>query len=343
MRGLILAAGLGTRLRPLTRTRSKPLIPVANKPLIHYPLERLLDIGVTDVGIVAGSNLGELEEAVWPSAAHLSFIRQDKPRGLAHATACARKFCGGDDFVLLFCDNLFSSALDGSLAQWQALSAAEPQLGAMIHVLEVADPRPFGVAVLDGGGWVVNLEEKPEFPRSNLAVVGIDFMTARIFEAIEQIQPSARGELEITDALMKLVRLGYKVYARRLTGVWYDTGTFHDLIEVLRPALDWRREFVQEGALAGCAVHGPLATGPGTVLVDCHVEGPVVVGANCQITGTRLGPYTAVGDGSTLADCALAGCQAYPGTQLRGVAARDAIFDGQACIIQTAALNPPPA
>lgn len=328
MKGLILAAGLGTRLKPLTGERSKPLVPVANKPLIHYPLESLLETGVTDVGIVVGANRRELEDAAWPSAAHLSFITQDAPRGLAHATACARDFCGGEDFILLFCDNLFSSSLSGALEQWRTLSATEPRLGAMIHVLEVPDPRAFGVAVLDGDGWVIDLEEKPAQPRSNLAVVGIDFLTEGIFQAIGRIQPSERGELEITDAIMELTRLGYKVYARRLTGVWFDTGTFRDLIDVLKPALDWRTGYRAQGALANCAIAGPLAVGPGSMLTDCQITGPVVVGADCQIIGSRLGPYAAVGDGCELTGCDLAGCQIYPGTALHDVSAADAIFAG---------------
>jgi glucose-1-phosphate thymidylyltransferase len=332
MKGVILAAGLGTRLRPLTSARSKPLIPVANQPLIHYPLERLLDIGVTEVGLVVGANRAELTAAPWPDAANLTFITQDEPRGLAHATACAREFCGDDDFILLFCDNLFSEPFDGALAQWRKLRNTEPRLGAMLHVLEVPDPRAFGVAVLDGEGWVLDLEEKPQNPRSNLAVVGIDFLTPRIFEAIPRIKPSFRGELEITDALLELTRLGYKVYARNLTGVWYDTGTFRDLIDVLKPALEWRTEFSVRGVLTACNLTGQVEVGAGSVLTDCALTGPVVIGENCRITGTRLGPYVAVGDGCELAGCAMTGCQVFPGTSLEDVSAADAIFDGQARI-----------
>jgi len=184
MKGLILAAGRGTRLRPLTGRRSKPLLPLIGQPLIAYPLQKLLYAGITEIGIVAGDNEDELRSGLSHIPADLSFIRQDEPLGLAHAVNCARGFCADDDFILLFCDNLFSEPLALAQAQWAQECAAVPDLGALIHTIEVDDPRAFGVAVVDEAEFVVELEEKPAQPKTNLAVIGIDFLTPSIFEAI---------------------------------------------------------------------------------------------------------------------------------------------------------------
>ncbi|MCH7472531.1 NTP transferase domain-containing protein, partial [bacterium] len=176
MKGVILAAGRGTRLRPLTDKRSKPLIPLANRPLISYPLHKLIEAGITEIGIVVGENEEELRSTLGCTAepgagtsfaADLHYIKQDQPLGLAHAVKCAEAFCAGEEFVLLFCDNLFAEPLKPALAEWRKLDAA-----ALVHTYEMAEPRASGVAVVEDG-WVLELEEKPERPKSNLAVVGI--------------------------------------------------------------------------------------------------------------------------------------------------------------------------
>jgi len=147
MRGVILAAGRGTRLKPLTEQRSKPMVLLANRPLIHYAIDKLVEIGVTDIGIVVGENEAELRHALLYPGVDLTFLRQPEPKGLAHAVSFARDFTGGDDFILLFCDNLFSAGLDASLEQWRA---RDEQTHCLIHVHEVGDPRAYGVAVCDG-------------------------------------------------------------------------------------------------------------------------------------------------------------------------------------------------
>ncbi len=230
MKGLILAAGRGTRLGELTANRSKAMVPLAGRPLISYPLEKLLQVDITDIGLVVGSNEDELREGLAEYGGHcnFSFVRQDQPLGLAHAVNCAKDFVGNDDFVLLFCDNIFNETLHGAVAEWERLRAEHGDC-ALIHTIEMDDPRACGVAVLGEDYFVTELEEKPQQPKSNLAVVGIDFFTPRIFEAISRIQPSARGEYEITDAISELIRLGCPVKALPLHGWWYDTGTPDDL------------------------------------------------------------------------------------------------------------------
>lgn len=329
MKGLILAAGMGTRLRPLTYERSKPMVPVANRPLISYPLEQMTDIGIRDVGIVVGQNRAELERDLDGRGAKLSFIDQPEPKGLAHAVQCAQEYCGDDEFVLMFCDNLFSEPLDNSLALWNKLRKEEPKTECLIHVLEVDDPRAFGVAIVDGGGWVTDMEEKPKEPRSNLAVLGIDFLTPRIFEAIPRIKPSHRGELEITDAIIELVHMGYKVHASKLDGFWYDTGTFGDLIDVLKPVLDARQHYSRAGATRHCTMSGRVGIEEGSVVADTMLHGPMVIGKGCQVTACELGPYVSVGDGCVLEGCKLKNAQLLPGTKLYNVEDSEVIYDGK--------------
>lgn len=329
MKGLILAAGRGTRLRPLTDRRPKPLLPLANQPLIAYPLQKLIYDGITEIGIVVGENEAELRAGLIHVPADLTFIRQPEPRGLAHAVSFAESFTGGDDFALLFCDNLFSEPLACASAEWRARRAAEPGLAAMIHVIELFDPRAFGVAVVDAEGWVKELEEKPRQPKSNLAVVGIDFLRPSIYDAIRRIQPSARGELEITDALAELTWMGRRVHARQLSGFWYDTGTVPDLIEVLRPVMDEFGAYQLSGRYPQSELSGPAGIGRRSVVESCQLKGPVMIGEDCRVHGCSLGPYVAIGDGCALEDCELSDCQVYPGTRLSGVSDTEAIYDGE--------------
>jgi glucose-1-phosphate thymidylyltransferase len=332
VKGLILAAGLGTRLRPLTRPpeeggRSKPLVPLANQPLIAYPLQKLLLAGISEIGIVVGRNAGELRGALRHVPASLSFIPQDAPRGLAHAVQCARGFCGGDEFVLLFCDNLFAEPLSHALVEWEALRQRERDIAALIHTYAMPDPRACGVAVVQDG-WVVELEEKPAVAKSNLAVIGIDFLTPLIFDAIARVKPSARGELEITDALAGLITLGYKVRARALTGFWYDTGTFGDLITAQRPVMHEFGAFQARGQYRGSVLAGPVGIVKDSSVEDSVLSGPVLIGADCAVRSSRLGPYVSVGDHCRVTGCDLRDCQLYPGTRLEGVTVTELIFDG---------------
>jgi len=329
VKGVILAAGKGTRLRPLTDTRSKPMLPLANQPLITYPLQKLLCAGIYDIGIVVGDSEDELRAGLAHVPAELSFIRQDEPKGLAHAVQCAQGFIGDDEFILLFCDNLFSEPLALAQVEWVACSAQGNGAAAMIHVIELDDPRPFGVAVVDGDGWVKELEEKPAQPKSNLAVVGIDFLTPRIFDAIARITPSARGELEITDALGELVRMGHRVRARRLSGFWYDTGTIPDMLDVLQPVMDEFGVYQAQGSHPGSTLSGPVGIARGAVVEGCQLTGPVLIAGESRLRNCRLGPYVAVGEHCVVEDSTLAHCQLYPGTRLAGATDSWAIYDGE--------------
>jgi len=333
MKGLVLAAGLGTRLRPLTRPpseggRSKPLVPLANQPLIAYPLQKLLLAGIDEIGIVVGENENELRHALRHVPAQLSFIRQDEPKGLAHAVGCARDFTAADEFVLLFCDNLFAEPLGSSLREWELLRLNDSGVEALIHTFVMPDPSACGVAVVRDG-FVVEMEEKPARPKSNLAVIGIDFLTPRIHDAIARIKPSRRGELEITDAIAELIKLGHRVCARPLNGFWFDTGTFADLITAHRPVMEEFGAFQALGKYRSSALRGPVGIVRDSAVEASELDGPVLIGANTLVRGSMLGPYVSVGDHCKLENCRLRDCQVLNGTTLAGVEAEGMLFDGR--------------
>jgi glucose-1-phosphate thymidylyltransferase len=325
MKGLILAAGRGTRLRPLTEGVSKAMLPLAGAPLISYPLRTLVDAGIHDIGIVVGDNADELQAGLAPYSAEqgglarLSYVQQPHPGGLAHAVNCAQDFCAGDDFVLLFCDNLFAAPLAPALELWLKLRHSGRDYQCLLHTIAVEDPRAFGVAVLDSAGDVEHLEEKPPAPRSNQAVIGVDILTSRIFDAIARIKPSARGELEITDAIMELVHLGHSVHARELPGWWFDTGTFDALLEALPPVMDELAATRSER----------ICIAPEAQVEDCTFEAPVYIGPGCRAAGCQLGPYVSLEAGAELRGCTLERCAVYPGARLDGVRATGTIFGAQ--------------
>ncbi|MCB1215975.1 NTP transferase domain-containing protein [bacterium] len=323
MKGLILAAGRGSRLAPLTDTVSKPLLPLANRPLIDYPLQQLLTAGITEIGIVANpDNRPELEAALAHIPAQLEYIIQPEPLGLAHAVGCARPFCGQSDFVLLFADNVFLQPLEHGLQVWR-----EQRPDCVLHTLEVEDPRAFGVAVLDGQR-VIDLEEKPRNPRSNHAVIGIDIFRPSIFAAIDSIAPSARGEYEITDAMMELVRRASNVQAVPLLGPWYDTGTFADLIRAHHFAMDCWQHFELAEGITQQQSHTvfDVDVRPGTELRGSRLIGPVRVERDCRIIDSRLEEYVSVGAGAELRGCRLTNVQVMPGSRATGLTLRDALI-----------------
>ena len=236
MKALVLAGGAGTRLRPITHTSAKQLVPVANKPVLFYGLEAIADVGITDVGLVIGDTAPAIEAAVGDGSGfgiRASYIRQEAPLGLAHAVLIARDFLGDDDFVMYLGDNFIVGGITQLTEEFRAVRP-----DAQIMLTRVPDPRNFGVAELDARGQVIRLEEKPRQPRSDLALVGVYMFTPAIHDAVRDLKPSWRGELEITEAIQWLIDHGKTVHSSVITGFWKDTGNVADMLEVNRQVLE---------------------------------------------------------------------------------------------------------
>jgi glucose-1-phosphate thymidylyltransferase len=293
LKGLILSGGKGTRLRPITHTSAKQLVPVANKPVLFYGLEAMAQAGIRQVGIIIAPETGdEIRTAVGDGSRFgldVEFVVQDEPLGLAHAVLTARVFLGESPFVMYLGDNL----LQGGIVELvQAFRANEPD--ALILLTPVPDPENYGVAELDGDR-VVRLVEKPPSPPTDLALVGVYMFTPAIHQAAEAIEPSGRGELEITDAIQHLVDGGMRVEPHIVRGWWKDTGRLDDMLEANRLILD-NLETRVEGELVESHADGRVVIEPGARLERSTVRGPAVIGAGAHLVDAYVGPYTAVGE-----------------------------------------------
>ncbi len=301
MKGLILAGGAGTRLRPLTHTGPKQLIPIANKPNILYCLEDLRDAGITDLGVILGDNqpekVRELLRDGHDFGVRITYVVQGAPKGIAHAIGCAEDFLQGGPFCVYLGDNLLKGGIRDMVADFAAGDA-----DAGIALCHVAEPERFGVAELDGQGRVVRLVEKPKEPRSDLALVGIYFLRDSVFPIIRGLKPSWRNELEITDALETLRAQGGKISAHVVTGWWKDTGKPEDILDANRLILDELEPRLEGTVEPGVEIKGRVAIGPGSVVRSgAVIHGPAIIGRDCEIgPATYIGPYTAVGDRAVL-------------------------------------------
>jgi glucose-1-phosphate thymidylyltransferase len=297
VKGLILSGGAGTRLRPITHTSAKQLVPVANKPVLFYGLEALREAGIEEVGIVVGETRPEIEAAVGDGGRfglRVTYIPQEAPLGLAHAVLISEPYLGDSPFVMYLGDNLLKEGVTPFVERF-----AESRPDALILLQQVDDPSEYGIAELDEAGRVARLVEKPEEPRSDLALVGVYLFTAAVFESVKAITPSRRNELEITDAIQHMIDRGLRVEPHRVTGWWKDTGKLEDMLEANRLILSTLESDVK-GELVQTTIEGAVRVGAGSVLERCTVRGPVVIGERCTLRDTFVGPYTAISDGVTI-------------------------------------------
>jgi glucose-1-phosphate thymidylyltransferase len=314
LKGLILSGGKGTRLRPITHTSAKQLVPVANKPVLFYGIEAMAEAGIEEVGIIiAPETGGEIRTAVGDGShfgVRIEYIVQDEPAGLAHAVLTAEPFLGDSPFVMYLGDNLLQGGITDLV---QAFTAGEPD--ALILLTPVPDPEHFGVAELDGG-TVVRLVEKPPEPKTDLALVGVYMFTPAIHDAARAIEPSGRGELEITDAIQRLLDTGLRVEPHIVRGWWKDTGRLEDMLAANRLVLDTIVGSV-DGELIESQVDGRVVIAPGARLERCAVRGPAIIGAGANLRDCYIGPYTAIGE-----RCEIEGAEVEHSILLAGASVR---------------------
>lgn len=296
MKAIILSGGKGTRLRPLTYSGAKQLVPVANKPILFYCIENIVQAGIPDIGIIISPETGqEIRNAVGDGGRwgiSIEYIVQDVPGGLAHAIKTARPFLGDSSFVMYLGDNLIGTGIEKFVSEFQS---NKPE--ALILLKAVENPKQFGVAEVTGEGKVVRLVEKPDHPPSNLALVGIYLFSPRIHDAIARISPSERGELEITDAIQKLIEMDCQVQSFILDMWWLDTGKKDDMLTANVIVLDeWLKENIAATVDEKSNILGRVSIGKGTIVKESKIRGPAAIGENSVIENSFIGPYTSIGN-----------------------------------------------
>lgn len=317
MKALVLSGGKGTRLRPLTFTLAKQLIPVANKPILGYVLDQIAKTGIDEVGLIitqeTGNSVKEYvkDGSVW--GFKVDYILQE-PLGLAHAVKTAKHFLGKESFVMCLGDNLLGLGMTELVTRFE-----KEELDALILLKEVEDPSRFGVALLDEKRNVVRLVEKPKKPISSLAIVGTYLFSNKVHGAIDQIEPSQRGELEITDALQKMIDLGFRVKAELLETWWLDTGKKDDILAANAKVLD---EYIKrdiKGTIHNTTIEGRVRVDTRTKITGSTIRGPCAIGQNALIENSFIGPYTSIGENAQIINSHVEYCVIMENAQIKDV------------------------
>ncbi len=291
MKALVLSGGKGTRLRPITHTNAKQLVPIANKPILFYAIESIKEAGIKDIGVVVGDTKEEIKTALGDGSkwgVKITYIEQEAPLGLAHAVKISRDFIGDDDFVMFLGDNLIKDGIVSLVDRFR-----ESHSASQILLARVAHPEQFGVAELKEGK-VLKLVEKPENPQSDLALVGVYMFDKSIFEAVKNIKPSRRGELEITDAIQYLIDHKLTVHPHIIDGWWKDTGKLEDILEANRIILDTLSKKIEGKIDKNSKIYGKVVIEQGAEIIDSVIRGPVIIGENSKIVRSYVGPFSSV-------------------------------------------------
>jgi glucose-1-phosphate thymidylyltransferase len=317
VKGLILAGGMGTRLRPFTYTGAKQLVPIANKPVLFYGIEQLVAAGVDEIGIIVGDTAEEVQQQVGDGSrfgARVTFLHQPQPLGLAHAVAIAQDWLSGSAFVMVLGDNFLRGGLDAIVSRFRV---EQPE--AQIHLIRVPNPQNFGVAEVSPDGRLVRVIEKPAAPVSDLAVIGVYCFTSSVHEVIRKQKPSARGELEITDAIQGLVESGLRVDALPVEDYWIDTGKMADMLEANRAVLEYLPPCVAGEVDATSQITGRVVIEPGACIIASTIEGPAIIGRDSVIERSYVGPFTSIYHGCRIVDAEIAGSIVLERTVISGV------------------------
>ena len=300
MKGLILAGGSGRRLRPITHKTAKQLVPIANKPILHYVIEDLVGVGITDLGIVVGDTGKEIEKSVGDGSqwnADITYIHQEEPLGLAHAVLISESFLGQEKFVMYLGDNMFEDSLHEVVEDFEKSST-----NARLLLAKVENPQAFGVAEIDEQGAIKGLVEKPENPKSDLALVGVYLFDSAVHRAVKAIEPSDRGELEITDAIQWMIDEENNIEHRTLKGWWIDTGKKDPLLLCNELILGKIETLLLSQIDETVTLKGEIVAGENVEIIDSNIQGPVVIGSGVRIERSDIGPYVSIGEDCKIED-----------------------------------------
>lgn len=314
MKGIVLAGGKGSRLRPFTYSGAKQLVPVANTPVLHFPIRQLVQAGIRDIALVVGDTEPQIRAEMGDGSrfgARFTYCRQETPAGIAHGALICRDFVGDDPFVLYLGDNVLVGGIESFVRSFED-SGAE----AAVVLRRVPDPRAFGVAVMDGER-LATVVEKPAEPPTDLAVIGVYAFRPRVFDVIAAQRPSARGELEIADAINGLLERGHRVDTTVTAEEWIDTGKMEDMLAANRTILATLESEVPDGALVRSSAVGLVCIERGAVIEDSDLVGPVVIGAGTTVRNSRLGPNVSVGTGCTVENATFENCIVMEQTEIR--------------------------